>query len=377
MAETLNLFNLIGQEQTRKYWDSLLRSGRFGHAHILSGHSGVGKDAMALNIAASLNCKADTNKPCGACSACRQMQNFEHPSLHLLFALPRRSASQTDPFSGIKDGEMKLINEELAKKIKWSYYHLQVDGANDIRIAAIRKLRKDIYLAHDTGSTRVVIILRAHRMNVEAANALLKVLEEPPSGTVFLLTTEFPDRLPDTIRSRCSMHHIPDLSWMQIRDDLVEKKGTTAVQAEISARMAMGDLAAAHTFAEQDNTFWLDRIRATLNALAREDFVSVHKQTLLLKDKDLENDESRQQFLSLLILFFRDVALDINPEDTALWVTQVQQMQKLFPHCDSHGAIKAIERTKDALVRKVHLQLALTALFFELRKHLRGQAPQD
>lgn len=376
MAKTLNPFQLIGQEQTLQYWDALLHSGRFGHAHILSGHSGVGKDALAFTIAAILNCKADTNQPCGECSSCRQMQNLEHPSLHLLFALPRRSPSQTDPYAGMKDGEMKLINEELIKKNNWPYYHLQIDGANDIRISAIRKLRKDIYLANDTGSTRVVIILRAHRMNVEAANALLKILEEPPEGTIFLLTTEYPDRLPDTIRSRCSMHHIPDLSWMQIRDDLVAKRGVTPVQAEISARMAMGDLAAAHTFADQDNTFWLDRIRATLNSLAREDFVSVHKQTLLLKDKDLENDESRQQFLSLLILFFRDVALDIKPGDTALWVTQVQQMQKLFPHCDSHGAIKAIERTKDALSRKVHLQLALTALFFELRKHLRGQATQ-
>jgi len=377
MAEKINPFNIIGQEQARQYWDSLIGSGRFGHAHIISGHSGVGKDALAFTIAAILNCKAAGDKPCGKCIACRQIQNLEHPALQLIFALPRRSTSHTDPFAGIKPNEMLLINEELAKKIKWPYYHLQVDGANDIRIAAIRKLRKDIYLAHDTGSTRVVIILRAHRMNVEAANALLKILEEPPEGTVFLLTTEFPDRLPDTIRSRCAMHHMPDLSWKLIRDDLLEKKGVDAVQAEISARMAMGDLAAAHTYAEQDNTFWLDRIRATLNTLAREDFVSVHKQTLLLKDDDLENDESRQQFLSLLILFFRDVALDIKPGETALWVTQVQQMQKLFPGCNSHGAIKAIERTKDALARKVHLQLALTALFFELRKYLREEDPQD
>ncbi len=377
MAETLNPYNILGQEQTRQYWESLIHSGRFGHAHILSGHSGVGKDALAFNIATILNCKAEHGKPCGECSACRQIQNLEHPALHLLFALPRRSASQTDPYSGIKDPEMDLIDAEIQKKIKWPYYHLQIDGANDIRIAAIRKLRKDIYLAHDTGSTRVVIILRAHKMNVEAANALLKILEEPPEGTVFLLTTEFPDRLPDTIRSRCAMHHIPDLSWMIIRDDLMEKKDVSAVQAEISARMAMGDLAAAHRYAEQDNSFWLDRIRSALNSLAREDFVSVHKQTLLLKDNTLESDESRQQFLSLLILFFRDVAIDIKPGDTALWVTQVQQMQKLFPDCDSHAAIKAIERTKDALSRKVHLQLALTALFFELRKHLRGQTPSD
>lgn len=373
MAEALNTFQIIGQEQTRKHWNTLIGSGRFGHAHILSGHSGVGKDALAFYIAAALNCRAEENKPCGSCIACRQLQNLEYSALYLIFALPRRSASQTDPFAGIKESEMDLINEELSKKIAWPYYHLQIEGANDIRISGIRKLRKDIYLSIDPGTTRVVIILRAHKMNIEAANALLKILEEPPSGTVFLLTTEYLDRLPDTIRSRCAVHHMPDLNWELIKNDLTEKKGLNQVQSEICARMSMGDLAAAHTFAEQDNTFWLDRIRATLNTLAGSDFVSVHKQVLQLKDKELENDESRQQFLSLLILFFRDVALQVKDGETTLWVPQVQQMIKLFPNCNSHAAIQAIERTKDALERKVHLQLALTALFFELRKHLKGQ----
>lgn len=373
MAEALNTFQIIGQDQTRNYWKTLIGSGRFGHAHILSGHSGVGKDALAFHIAAALNCRAKENKPCGSCIPCRQLQKLEHPALHLVFALPRRSASQTDPFSGIKDAEMDLINLELSKKIAWPYYHLQIEGANDIRISAVRKLRKDIYLSTDPDTTRVVIILRAHKMNVEAANALLKILEEPPRGTVFLLSTEYLDRLPDTIRSRCSVHQIPELSWELIRDDLIAKRGVDPVQAEICARMSMGDLAAAHAFAEQDNTFWLDRIRATLNTLAASDFVSVHRQVLQLKDKELENDESRQQFLSLLILFFRDVALQAREGETTLWVTQVQQMSKLFPGCDSHAAVQAIERTKDALERKVHLQLALTALFFELRKHLRVQ----
>ncbi len=372
MAETLRTFQVLGQEQVRQNWKTLIDSGRFGHAHILSGHSGVGKDALAFYIAATLNCKNADIKPCGSCISCRQFLNLEHPALHLIFALPRRSASHTDPFSGIKEKEMERINQELAKKVAWPYYHLQVEGANDIRISGIRKLRKDIYLANDPGATRIVIVLRAHKMNVEAANALLKILEEPPQGTVFLLTTEYPDRLPDTIRSRCALHHIPDLSWQFIQKDLIQKKGVNQVQAEISARMAMGDLAAAHRFAEQDNTFWLDRIRSTLNMLARTDFVSVHKQVLLLKDSEDQNEKTRQQFLSLLILFFRDVALQIKEGETALWVTQVQQMNKLFPNCNSYLAIKAIERTKDALERKVHLQLALTALFFELRKHLQG-----
>jgi len=377
MAKKITPFQLVGQTETRRHWITMLRSGRFGHAHILSGHAGVGKDALALTIAAALNCKADTDQPCGVCQSCHQIQNLEHPALQLLFALPRRSASQTDPFAGIKGSEMDLINAELAQKMHWPYYHLQIEAANDIRIAAIRKLRKEIYLANDPGNTLVVIILRAHKMNLEAANALLKILEEPPKDTVFLLTTEYVDRLPDTIRSRCAVHTIPDLDWKTIQQDLIQKGHTEPVQAEISARMAMGDLAAAHTFAKQDNSFWLDRIRATLNALAKQDFVSVQQQIIALGNKEVETDATRQQFLSLLILFFRDVALRIGAGETVLWATQAQQMIKLFPNCDSRGAIQAIERTKDALARKVHLQLALTALFFELRQQLQGPNLQN
>lgn len=374
MAETMNAFPVLGQDETRKKWITLIQSGRYGHAHILSGNSGVGKDALAFHIAAMVNCRSAENKPCGSCLPCHQLKNLEHPALHLVFALPRRSDNQTDPFAGMKENEMNHINAELAKKIQWPYYHLQIENANDIRISGIRKLRKDVYLSTDPDTVRIIIILRAHKMNVEASNALLKILEEPPPGSLFLLTTEYLDRLPDTIRSRCAIHHIPDLSWEIIQADLMETMGVGALQAEISARMSMGDLALARRFAEQDNSIWLEQIRSALNALAREDFVSVQKQIFRLKDPEEQTDASRQQFLSLMILFFRDVAMQIKAGDTALWVTQVEQMNKLFPNCDSQKAIQAIERTKDALDRKVHLQLALTALFFELRIILRGQA---
>jgi len=372
MAATLDHFQIIGQEATINAWHSLIQSGRFGHAHILSGQSGVGKDALAIYIAASLNCPDASPGACGVCPSCTRILNLEHPLLHLIHALPRRSASQTDPLAGIKDSEMKDITAELSKKAAWPYYRLQIEGANDIRISSIRQLRKDIYLANDPGAIRVVIIFEAHRLNIEAANALLKILEEPPANTVFLLTTEYADRLPDTIRSRCAMHHVPDLGWQLIRDNLVEKKGLDPLQAEVCSRMASGDLTTAYRYAEDDNSVWLERIRATLNSLATNDYASVHKQVQVLCDKELENDDSRQHYLSLLILLFRDVAVASQNPETTLWATQIQQINKLFPECNSSAAVHTIEQTKDALRRKVHLQLALTALFFDLRKHLRG-----
>lgn len=374
MASAIDLFQIVGQEASIQSWHTLLQSGRFGHAHILNGQSGVGKDALAIYIAATLNCSDPSPGACGVCPSCNKMLNLEHPLLHMVHALPRRSPSQTDPLAGIKEGEMNEIMAELSRKAQWPYYQLQIEGANDIRIASIRQLRKDIYLANDPGTTRIVILLSAHMLNIEAANALLKILEEPPPNTIFLLTTEYADRLPDTIRSRCAMHHIPDLGWQIIRDNLVEKKGLDKLQAEVCARMASGDLTTAYRYAEEDNSVWLDRIRATLNSLATNDYASVHRQVQVLSDRELENDDSRQHYLSLLILLFRDVAVATPDQDSTLWAPQVQQIHKLFPDCNASEAIASIEKAKDALRRKVHLQLALTALFFELRKHLRGQS---
>ncbi len=368
----MTLFHLIGQEEAQSHWQRLIASGRLGHAHILAGKSGIGKDALAFRIAAALNCQHEQDKPCGDCPACQKFKTLEHPSLYLIHALPRKSSSKTDPYEGIKDDQLEEIRVELARKADWPYHRLQIEGANDIRISAIRKLRTDIYLTTNPDERKVVLILRAHRMNIEAANALLKILEEPPEGAVFLLTTEFPERLPDTILSRCQIHQMQDITWSRIRSYLQDEQGHDPATSEVAARLAQGDLELARLYCDESTRDWIKLIAQIQATLQRSDFSSVQAIVQVLQDKSLFDDPRRQQFLSLLILYFRDLAVSGLLQEGSIWNIDTQSVREAFPDMDAAKAIKLIEECKDSLERKVYLPLALTSLFLGLRMQLRG-----
>lgn len=371
MAEEVNRFPLVGQQESWAHWQRLLASGRFGHAHIIHGKSGIGKDALAFRIAAALNCQSETAKPCGECPPCQQIAALEFPSLFLVYALPRKASSKTDPLEGLSEGDLADITEELGRKAAWPYYRLQIADANDIRISAIRKLRTDIYLSNNPGERKLVVILRAHKMNQEAANALLKILEEPPSGAVFVLTTEYPERLPDTIRSRCQLHQLHDLPWSVIKEYLAAE-GVSVENAELAARLSQGDLELAKMFSGEDSRTWLKLTAQVMNALQGDDFGSIYTLSAILQDKNLFDDQRRQRYLSLLILFFRDLAVGIRDDDKSIWPVDIEGLHDQFPDMHAAEMVREVEKCKDSLERKVYLPLALTTLFLGLRRQLRG-----
>lgn len=157
-------------------YDGLRRTldgGTFVHAYLISGAEGMGKRTLARLIAQHLLCTAaDVPKPCGACPACIQVQRDEHPDL-----ITVRPGKPIAP--GVRAGLVGIPVDEIR-------YVLSLVGQHTFE-----------------GGRRVVIIERAEKMNPSAQNALLKTLEEPLAGTVFLLLTDSPSLLLPTIVSRC------------------------------------------------------------------------------------------------------------------------------------------------------------------------------
>lgn len=157
----------------------LARSGHFPQALLIHGPSGTGKIPFAQHLARALLCESEQEKPCGECPACRWFEAEHHPDIRILD--PEKSADEDK----------------------------QTKGNGQILVDDIRSLHEFLTLSSHRLGKRLVLLLHAEALNLAAANALLKSLEEPAPGTHFILVTHVPGRLPATVRSRCQSLLLP------------------------------------------------------------------------------------------------------------------------------------------------------------------------
>src|SRR5437867_5776382 len=200
---------IIGQEKAIAKLRAIFQSGRIGHAYLFYGMDGVGKDAASIEFAKIINCtNTPDGEPCGECSNCKNISAFREDHFHFICALPTGKSEQTDssPLEYLSVSDYENYIEQIKFKTADPYHRICIPGANNIRINSIRNLINQIYLTvpgHGGKFTKVFLISEADKMKQEAANALLKVLEEPPKNSIIIMTTSKPYLLPQTITGRC------------------------------------------------------------------------------------------------------------------------------------------------------------------------------
>ena len=217
----LDIRTHISQKKSLKLLAQAWRKDRLAHAILLSGVPGSGKEAVALEMAKILNCTEEEYAACGKCSACRRIASFEHPNLQYIYPLPGGSKDKDNPAASLKDEIIEIIQSELGKKAANPFYRIEIPGANFVRIDSIRFLKKNAYLKSAEQGNRVILVSQAEKMNDEAANAFLKLLEEPPSDTYIFLTTSKPDVMVSTIRSRCQVVKLKRLTKNVVEEALI------------------------------------------------------------------------------------------------------------------------------------------------------------
>ncbi len=185
--------SLLGNERLKENLQHSISRGRISHFYLISGPEGSGKRTLAKLLAAAILCRGGS-KPCGVCPACRKVLGSGHPD-----------------FITVDDPEKKTVSVEL-----------------------IRGARSDIYIRPNESDHKIYLFPRAQDMGIPGQNALLKVLEEPPSYGVFILLTDNPQKLLPTVRSRCTelaLTALPEnLARKQLHQDFPE-----ATEADITA----------------------------------------------------------------------------------------------------------------------------------------------
>ncbi|HEX2249865.1 MAG TPA: hypothetical protein VHH32_05920 [Gemmatimonadales bacterium] len=236
------LHPLIGHQEVRSRLARALNEGRLPQVVLLTGQAGVGKQRLALWLAQLLLCRRPNEEPCGDCRACRLVLTLSHYDLHWFVPVPRPKAS--DPEKQIEEAAGALA--QAMEDRRHQPLRAETDPMASHGIATVRLLQRRAALTSVEGGARVFILGDADRLVVqeaspEAANALLKLLEEPPPGSVFILTTEEPRRLLPTVRSRAATVRLGRLSDAELKQFLSREVKPPLSEEELNRRVAAAE----------------------------------------------------------------------------------------------------------------------------------------
>jgi len=178
--------HLLKREGIWKNFTEAYKNNKIPNAYILFGDEGVGKEALSVELAGLLNCKRPINNlnACGGCRSCISIKSFQHEDVHFIHPIPAKKNNSKSNYI-----DPKIIDElksNYNEKIKNPYHKIRIENANTISINSIRELKKKLFLSKSDENWSVVIIFDAERLCIpksEPANALLKILEEPPNKT--------------------------------------------------------------------------------------------------------------------------------------------------------------------------------------------------
>jgi|GEM_PF-245417 len=378
-----HLIEQIGQDKIFGQFLELIRNERVGNGYILSGPLGSGKMSLALNFSAALNCKNPQPdlSPCGCCDSCRKILKNSHPNLYFVFPSPAgKNGKDDDPFEGLTETEFEPVRTAVARLSEDFYAGIEVETATAILISMIRKLRKDLMFSAGDSGWQIVIVYRAEKMNDASSNAMLKILEEPPPKTVFLILTDKINALLPTIRSRCQNISVNPPAVEEIVEWLMKSHGLDQEKANYYAHFSNGDIRQVKEFLSMDMAaegkrlvqFWRNLGSGDMTALTQW-VEEMHK--LFKKDKESVRREMRK-----ILFWLRDAQLIMEGGAPVYlihtaFIREISGFVSFFPAADFLKMIREVERIIELTGKNVYFPALLGHLCLSLIEELAHARP--
>ena len=320
------MWRVIGQERAVSFLRRALGGQYFPHAWLFVGPRHVGKLTLALDLACALNCRGE-EKPCGSCSACQRILAGNYPDVQLI---ERRD--------------------------------------KEIGIAQIRGLQQVVSLKPYEGGQRVFIIDGAEYLSEEASNCFLKVLEEPPPATVFILLAEVSEVLLPTIISRCQKVELRPLPLSRVKEVLREQFGVEEPQAELLGRLSQGRLGWA-LLALKDGKLLEEREARLKEFLRAEEAGLAERFALSAKVAELSR-EAVAELLRLWAGWWRDLFLVKSGCEEFITNLDLKELlcrrAQLYTLPEIGRVLNSIRRTQWELEQNANPRLALEVLMLDL-----------
>ncbi len=368
---------ILGQEHIKNHLQQSANNGRIPHAQLFVGKEGSGTLPMAIAYAQYLLCNNNPNAD--TCNL--QCDKLAHPDLHFAFPVATNSSVKKHPISNLflNDWRTFVSQQPYGNLFNWLQSIGIENKQGNIGVDEAESIVKTLKLKSFEGGFKVMIIWMAEKMNIAAANKLLKLIEEPPEKTIFILVTENEEQIIGTIRSRCQTLHFPVLSESNIVEGLIASENINENEAKKIALQADGNFNKALHILKNDSSdlqfeeWFITWIRAAFrakgNATVINDLIS-WSETIAKTGR-----ETQKRFLNYCLQFFRQALLtNYNASNLVFLETKSPgfDLKKFAPFIHGNNiesinkelndAIYHIERNGNGKIILLDLSIKLTRL---------------
>ena len=373
---------ILGQDYIKNHLTKSASSGRTPHAQLFVGPEGCGTLAMAIAYAQYLLCQNVDGENTNGNESCNlKFNSISHPDLHFIFPTVTTEDVKTKPKSidFMADWRQFVVENPYGGLFDW-YKILGVQNKQgEIRVDDAQEILKLLSLKSYEGGHKIVIVWMAEKMNATASNKLLKLLEEPPEKTVFILIAENEEDIIQTILSRCQVLHFSGLSEKVIADGLILKENIEASLADKIAHQSQGNYNKALLLLDEESEelpfeeWFVSWVRAAFRAKGNAEAI----QDLILWSELIAGlgRETQKKFLNFCIDMFRQ-ALMLNYETKKLVYMETKvpkfQLENFAPFVNGNNindifkelseAMYHIERNGNAKIILTDLSIKLTRL---------------
>lgn len=362
------LDKIIGNDKVKSILNGILESNNIPHAFLFTGPEGVGKENAAINFSKALN--ISNHSPEVSEKIELTIQKLSEPYIKYIFPLPRgkNETDQNDPYEKFDKDEMSVIKSELENKFRNPFYRIQIPKANLIKISSIRDIKKYLSFNYSDINYRIVLISRAHLMNEEAQNALLKSLEEPPEGVIFILCTSYPDKLRETIRSRCWNINFQPLNNLELSNILVKYFEVEENLAKEVTPFAGGSTQEAITLIEND----FEEIRERTIRILRNSFGKRYNSAYLeFEDLVSESEQIKIRLMIKMILIWLDdfQKFRLKKYNNLFYTKHQETLEKFysrFPDIEIDKVAYNLDKISSYLSNNINTNLAVSNIIFQL-----------
>ena len=358
-------------------WEKLssaVNNNKVPNAFIFSGIDGTGKEAHAIEFSAFLNCKRVVEKkyPCGDCRSCLKIRSLNHEEIYLIHPTPPPK-NKSD--SNLDQKVIEEIYKNYKQKLQNPYHKIKIGNSKTIPIASIRGLKKKLFFSKSDENWSVVIISDAEKLctqRAEAANSLLKILEEPPERTLFILISSNINLLIPTIQSRCQKIYFKEYSNSELKSYAKKHLNLESLDEIIDLSMgSIGQLINTNSDTSQN-------VKEMVDFFYDNDILSIEKLLLSFNKIKKNSNDELIKFLNILKITAKDLYLmSVDIETKSLSFNflnrNYNKIINSYPKSNWKDIVQLIDDSIANFSKNVNLSLETYALMINVRSCLQGK----